>query len=151
AIQAPVSGAVPMVNEFDQASRYTAKVIPTLTAPSERVGLFMGSSIDPRWFDRKRVDQEIKGVDYRELKYDPDLGVYLREEAAFTGVCTQRYPDGSLESLVHLVQGVAEGVSAAWHTNGQLALYNEMAHDVYDGLQVEWAEDGTKLVEERYS
>ena len=106
--------------------------------------------MDPIWLNRDRADREVKGVDERKVKYDPDLGVYCYHGEPFTGVSIQRYSDGSLDSLVHLVDGVAHGVTVSWRLNGQIALYREMAHDVRHGLSIEWAEDGTKLSEANY-
>lgn len=106
--------------------------------------------MDPMWLDRKLVARKVKGVDFGELRYDQEFGVYCYQGRPFTGVSTQRSPDGQLESIVSYVNGLAHGIAVGWYPNGQIELYNEVACGVRNGLYIEWAEDGTKLVEERY-
>ncbi|MCE9562808.1 MAG: hypothetical protein K8U57_12245 [Planctomycetes bacterium] len=107
--------------------------------------------MDAVWRDRERVDRTVEGIDDRLLKYDPDTGQYCFQGEPFTGVAKTRRPDGQLDGLSHLRDGIEHGVSVAWHPNGQIRCFSEMAGDVYDGWHYEWAEDGTELVAERYA
>lgn len=107
--------------------------------------------MDPMWLDRELVDRAVEGIDERLLKYDPDTGQYCLHGEPFTGVAKTRTPDGRLDGLSHLKDGVEQGVSVAWHPNGQIRCYSEMIDDVYEGWHFEWDEGGTKRVEERYS
>jgi hypothetical protein len=93
----------------------------------------------------------LKVVDFAQLRYDQDLGLYCYEEMPFTGVCTQRYPDGELKDFVQNVQGLAHGISVAWYSSGQISLYNEMAEGVCHGLSIEWAEDGSRVTEQLFN
>jgi antitoxin component YwqK of YwqJK toxin-antitoxin module len=104
----------------------------------------------PIWSDRDRIDRELRAVDYSELDYDPDLGLQCYDGEPFTGNCTQRYPDGRLESVVQMVRGLNGGVTVAWHPNGQIASYGELQDGLRHGLLIEWDEHGTKVVEKRY-
>jgi antitoxin component YwqK of YwqJK toxin-antitoxin module len=104
----------------------------------------------PKWLDRARVEEEVSGVEFTALEYDPDTGQYCLDGAPFTGVCKTWGRDGSLQSLAHVQNGLAAGVSVAWHPNGQIRLYSEMSNDVYHGWHIEWDEDGTKRVEQYY-
>ena len=106
--------------------------------------------MDPMWLNRNLADRLVEGVDFGALKYDPDTGVYCLNGEPFTGVTKERWPDGTLRGLGYLRDGVEHGVSVAWHPNGQIHLYSEMADDVYHGWHREWDEDGTKQVEEHY-
>jgi hypothetical protein len=97
------------------------------------------------WLDREAVDRRLPldAVDFRALTYDPDYGHYCRPDGEqFTGVCYTRWEDGGLESVVHFVGGLAEGVSVAWRYTGVIELYREMERDVVHGLEVLWGEDG---------
>jgi hypothetical protein len=107
--------------------------------------------MDAVWLDREGRDRALEGIDDRSLKYDPDTGQYCFQGVPFTGVTKLRRPDGLLLGLCHLRDGLEHGVSVAWHPNGQVRCYSEMAGDVFDGWHYEWAEDGTELVAERYS
>jgi antitoxin component YwqK of YwqJK toxin-antitoxin module len=106
--------------------------------------------VDPFWLDRDRVDREIKAVDFSELDYDPGLGLYCYRGEPFTGACLQRYPDGKLENVVQNIDGLTSGVTVVWHPNGRIKLYRELENDLRHGVWIEWAEDGTKVAEQRY-
>jgi antitoxin component YwqK of YwqJK toxin-antitoxin module len=107
--------------------------------------------MDPMWLDRELVDRSVEGIDDRLLKYDPDTGQYCLQGEPFTGVAKTRKPDGRLDGLSHLKDGVECGLSVAWHSNGQIRCYSEMADDVFDGWHFEWDEDGTRRVADRYA
>jgi hypothetical protein len=97
------------------------------------------------WLDREEVARRLppEAVDFGTLDYDPDYGHYCRADGQpFTGVCFTRWSNGGLESVVHFVGGLAEGVSVAWEFDGGIKLYREMARDVVDGLEVLWGADG---------
>jgi antitoxin component YwqK of YwqJK toxin-antitoxin module len=106
--------------------------------------------MEPMWLDRELADKVIAGVDKTELNYDPDTGQYCLRGEPFTGVVKTRWPDGRLDGLGHLKDGVEDGVSVGWYPNGQIEVYSEMKDDVFDGWHLEWDEDGTKRVEEFY-
>lgn len=106
--------------------------------------------MDLMWLDRERVDREIPSIAFGVLTFDNDLGVYCHDGEPFNGVCSQRYPDGKLQSLMHNAEGLATGITAAWYPSGQIMLYSEMHSDVQHGLHIEWDKDGSKTIEERY-
>jgi len=58
-------------------------------------------AMDAIWSDRDRVDREIESVDFSELVYDHEHGVYCYQGKRFAGAAIQRYPDGKLENIVH--------------------------------------------------
>ena len=102
------------------------------------------------WSDRERVDREIQTVEYVQLEYDPDWGCYLSQEVPFTGFCVQRFPDGTLENVVQLQQGINHGVTVVWFSDGGMQLYRELQAGVLHGECIEWGEDGGKIVDEHY-
>ncbi|MBI2806185.1 MAG: hypothetical protein HYX68_14485 [Planctomycetes bacterium] len=106
--------------------------------------------METKWLDREQIDRDIPSVPFAELNFDQDIGVYCHQGEPFTGVCSQRYPDGKLQSIIHNVLGTSSGVTAAWYPNGQIMLYSEMHADELHGMYIEWAKDGTKTTEQRY-
>lgn len=104
--------------------------------------------MDPIWLDRDRVDHELQLVDYGSLTYDPDMGLYLHHDEPFTGTCAQRYPDGKLENIVQMTNGLNCGVTVIWYDSGRVNIYSELRDGVRHGKFIEWAEDGV-IVKER--
>lgn len=107
--------------------------------------------MDPIWLNRELIDNTIEGIHLTTLNYAPDTGLYYLGETPYTGVIITRGPDGTLDSLSHLKDGVECGISVAWYPSGKLESYSEMQDDVYHGLHIEWDEDGTKRVEQHYT
>src|SRR3954463_16378111 len=107
--------------------------------------------VDPMWLDRDLVGKIIEGVEFKELKYDPDNGLYCLNGEPFTGVSKTRGQTGKLDGLSQHKGGVEEGVSVGWYPNGQIEMYSEMEDDVYHGWHIEWEEDGTKRLETHYT
>lgn len=107
--------------------------------------------MDEMWLDRDRVDRLIAGIDFSELEYDPDTGLYCLNGEPFTGVSKVRGELGNLEGLSHHKGGVEQGISVGWYPNGQIEVYSEMEDDVYHGWHIEWDEEGNKLVETHYT
>lgn len=65
----------------------------------------------------------------------------------FTGRMIETFPDGTLQSRSRLAQGVLEGLSEGWHTNGQLAVQEWFHAGRSDGVRVKWYPNGAKLSE----
>ncbi|OAI40983.1 hypothetical protein AYO40_00445 [Planctomycetaceae bacterium SCGC AG-212-D15] len=106
--------------------------------------------MDPIWLDRDRVDQEVPAVDYQDLRHNQTFGLDYYSGKPFTGYCRERYPNGTLASVVQLVRGLNAGVTVAWHPNGQIASYGELQDGVRHGLLIEWNEEGAKVYEKQY-
>ncbi len=108
--------------------------------------------MDKIWFNRELVDNQIEGIDFKELNYDPDTGQYCYNGEPFTGVSKLRDREGKrLESIAYHKDGVEQGVSVSWYPNGQIEIYAEMDNDVSHGWYREWDEDGTLRVEQHYT
>jgi antitoxin component YwqK of YwqJK toxin-antitoxin module len=104
----------------------------------------VGKTHPIRRFAHRRV------VEFTELDYDQDLGLYTYGGKPFTGVAVTKTRGGELDDIVHYRRGLAHGVSVVWHANGQIHLYNETSGGVRHGLYIEWAEDGSVRVEGQY-
>lgn len=65
----------------------------------------------------------------------------------FTGFMLEKYPGGALKSRSAIRDGVLDGLSEGWHTNGQTQVREFFKKGVSHGLRVKWYDRGTKLSE----
>ena len=65
----------------------------------------------------------------------------------FTGVVTERYESGSLKCRSVVSNGLLEGLSAGWHTNGQQQIEEYFHAGVSHGHRTKWHENGNKQSE----
>jgi antitoxin component YwqK of YwqJK toxin-antitoxin module len=65
----------------------------------------------------------------------------------FTGWLVERYPDAVLKSRSWLSNGVLQGLSEGWHTNGTLQIREQYEAGMAQGDVTRWREDGSKLSE----
>jgi len=81
-----------------------------------------------------------KGLTLREGRY------YRPGEAkAFNGVMMERYPNGAPLYRCGVSNGLIDGLSQGWYTNGQLQVEEHFRAGVSHGLRVKWHENGAKL------
>lgn len=74
--------------------------------------------------------------------------VYLKGAGTpFTGVMIEKYPDGQLQSRSVLSNGVLNGISEGWYTNGVKQVEEHFVGGVSDGLRTKWYPDGKKMSE----
>lgn len=66
---------------------------------------------------------------------------------AFTGVMTEVYGNGALQSRSVISNGLLEGLSEGWYTNGTKQVEELFRGGVSYGLRVKWYENGKKLSE----
>lgn len=77
-----------------------------------------------------------------------DGKLYLTNQAApFTGFMIENYPDGSKQSRSELKEGVMDGVSEGWLTNGVLQVQEHFVKGVSHGTRTKWHPNGAKLSE----
>ncbi len=69
------------------------------------------------------------------------------DRSPFTGVMIERYESGALKSRSVISNGVLQGISEGWHTNGQMQVREHFTNGVSHGLRVRWHENGVKLSE----
>jgi antitoxin component YwqK of YwqJK toxin-antitoxin module len=65
----------------------------------------------------------------------------------FTGTMVESYSKGSLKSRSALSNGLLDGVSEGWHTNGQLAVREHFRMGVSHGLRTKWYVQSGKMSE----
>ena len=65
----------------------------------------------------------------------------------FTGVLLEYYPGGLRMSRSVISNGLLNGVSQGWYTNGQMQIQETYHANVADGLRTKWYPNGRKLSE----
>ena len=84
-----------------------------------------------------------KGVSMLELARQPDGRLLLRSTGQlFTGLQYEEWPDGKARLEYSFVNGRREGLSKAWHANGQLGLRGKWREGYPVGKVEEWSPDG---------
>lgn len=68
---------------------------------------------------------------------------------AYTGWVVESYPDGSPRSRSQMRDGLLEGISQGWHTNGTLQVTEHFVVGVSHGQRTKWYENGVKESEAR--
>lgn len=69
------------------------------------------------------------------------------ESAPFTGSMIERYPNGLLQSRTSVSNGLLQGLSEGWYTNGQRQVLEHFQAGVSHGQRVKWYPTGVKLSE----
>jgi antitoxin component YwqK of YwqJK toxin-antitoxin module len=80
-----------------------------------------------------------------ELILRKDRLYRLNDTNAFSGLMCQRYSDGVLQSRSAVVEGLLEGLSEGWFTNGQLQVTEHFKRGVSHGLRTKWYPSGKIL------
>lgn len=76
-------------------------------------------------------------------------GLWFRhsDTNVFTGWMVETYPDGSLCSRAAVTNGLLNGLSEGYYTNGQIQIREYYQDSVADGLREKWYENGQKKSE----
>jgi len=69
------------------------------------------------------------------------------ETNAFTGVMVDFYPDGTLQSRTAVSNGVLNGLSEGWWTNGVLAVRETFTAGRSEGVRTKWDMSGNRIAE----
>ena len=85
----------------------------------------------------ERPHQELVLIDGRF--FEPGGGT------PFSGVVLDRYAGGELKSRTVVSNGVLEGLSQGWHTNGQMQVEEHFVAGTSHGLRTKWHPNGQKL------
>jgi antitoxin component YwqK of YwqJK toxin-antitoxin module len=84
----------------------------------------------------------ISGLIMREGRW------FLPNQATpFSGVIFEHYETGQLKFRSQVRQGLLDGLSAGWHTNGQKQVSEHFRAGVSHGLRTKWHPNGRKLSE----
>lgn len=69
------------------------------------------------------------------------------ETNVFTGVMLEFYPDGTVQSRSGVSNGLLEGMSEGWWTNGVLAVRESFQAGRSHGLRTKWDTEGHRIAE----
>ena len=89
----------------------------------------------------------VNGTEARRGSLTLRDGRYYAKDAqvAFTGVLTEIYPSGGHQYRCGVSNGLIDGLSQGWYTNGQLQVEEHFRAGVSHGLRVKWYGNGAKL------
>lgn len=82
-----------------------------------------------------------------ELRLQEGKLVRLGASNAFSGFVIERYPAGLMMSRSSVSNGLLNGISQGWHTNGQTQVIEHFQNGVSHGIRTKWYEGGQKLSE----
>jgi hypothetical protein len=87
----------------------------------------------------------------QRLRTELDLrdGCLFDRGNPFTGAVLEYYANGQIKSRSSISNGLLEGLSEGWHTNGVLQVSEHFAKGVSNGLRTKYYENGKKLSETR--
>ncbi len=71
----------------------------------------------------------------------------LGQATPFTGVIVDTYESGALKSRMAVSNGLLEGLSEGWFTNGQPQIQETFRAGVSHGLRTKWHDNGRKMSE----
>jgi antitoxin component YwqK of YwqJK toxin-antitoxin module len=86
-------------------------------------------------------------VDRKELVLKDGLLVRNGGSNAFTGLMLESYPDGTLQSRSAVSNGLLEGFSEGWHTNGVLAVRESFVGGRSHGVRTKWDAASNRIAE----
>ena len=89
---------------------------------------------------------DLPRVDFDELEPGEDQLMFWQGQP-FTGVAVEFFPDGTLQSEVYHVNGLAHGPSRGWYPSGRLRDEMTLWYGALHGYKREWDEQG-RLVSE---
>ena len=120
--------------------------IPILVGISAAVFavLLLGAIVLSR---RTPPKSSLREVPARELTLRDGRSYWKDEGAPFTGIISETYPDGRPKSRTVLSNGVLQGVSEGWYTNGVLQVREHFVEGVSHGLREKWFDNGVKTSE----
>jgi hypothetical protein len=85
---------------------------------------------------------EIPAAERKNLIFKEGCWFQLPGTNAFTGRMVEYYPDQVLCSRSAISNGLLNGVSEGWYTNGQLQIREHYQGSVANGLRQKWYENG---------
>ena len=86
-------------------------------------------------------------VDRKELVLQDSRLVRQGASNAFTGLMVEFYPDGTLQSRSVVSNGLLQGLSEGWHTNGVLAVRETFVEGRSHGVRTKWDAASNRIAE----
>lgn len=73
--------------------------------------------------------------------------LFTKTGTLFSGFVIELYEGGNYKSRSVISNGVLEGLSEGWHTNGVLAVSEHFTNGISHGFREKWYENGNKMSE----
>jgi len=93
------------------------------------------------------VTPTVQEVHRKDLQMSEGVWYTPGQSNAFTGLLFDSYDDGSVKSRSTVSNGLLEGLSHGWYTNGQQQVEEQFVAGVSHGLRTKWHSNGQKLSE----
>ena len=84
------------------------------------------------------------------LKREDGLFYELGHERPFSGHFISRYTNEKIKKELHYQDGLADGLSIAWHLTGNKESEGHYQHGKQEGLWTWWNEKGQQIIEKHY-
>ena len=89
-------------------------------------------------------------IEFEHLEHDPSDGLYYYEGQPFTGVLVRPLAPNFIQSEVHYVNGLPDGLTQVWRRPGCLAEESHFRCGVYHGTRTLWNDRGSLIAQEQY-
>jgi antitoxin component YwqK of YwqJK toxin-antitoxin module len=99
------------------------------------------------WLVRPKPVEEMTVLVSGLERVEGRLMVRGQTNQPFSGWMTVEDPEGRLQSRSHVLNGVLDGVSEGWFTNGVMQVREHFVAGKADGLVTKWHANGSKLSE----
>ena len=88
------------------------------------------------------VEQDRSALEHRDGHW-----FYKGQSNLFSGLLVEHYTNGFPKMRISIVDGLPNGWSEGWHTNGQMQVREFFHAGVADGLRTKWYPSGAKMSE----
>jgi antitoxin component YwqK of YwqJK toxin-antitoxin module len=109
--------------------------------------LVLAAAIVIAFFSFQNKPEKVIEIPREELALRNGRLFRINETSPFTGIMIEVHPDGSLKSRSFVAEGLLEGVSEGWYTNGVIQVRENFKQGISHGLRTKWHENG-KLMSE---
>lgn len=91
----------------------------------------------------------MKRIDFEDLDFDYEKGIYIFNDTAFSGIAYEILEDKQLNEVM-ILEGAKNGISREWFPNGKIKMEEHFFNNSYHGVVTIWDEDGFKIEENVY-
>jgi antitoxin component YwqK of YwqJK toxin-antitoxin module len=114
----------------------------------QRVVIFFGAllvGVIAFWLIERPAPHRAAAIEKNRNELEFRDGRFLDGTNFFTGTVVEFYAPGQLKSRSNILNGLAEGLSQGWFTNGVLQVTESFTHGVSNGERIKFYESGQKL------
>jgi antitoxin component YwqK of YwqJK toxin-antitoxin module len=127
--------------------RMSIKAFPTGSVGAVGLLLAIGAVAGLVAFHLHRPKSPPPSAARSELRFRDGRWLWTGESRPFTGVMVDAYDSGVVKSRAAVSNGLLEGLSEGWFTNGQRQVQETFRAGVSHGLRTKWHANGRKMSE----